>query len=131
MSHSPLDFVAPEDLVTRPPRPLGELKIPGSIRRERVLVHRDGSRLNVIISSGYMPDGHLQYIIQDITERKRMGKELRRSEERYRLVSSVISDYIYSTVRDENDQWHQNWVTGAFERITGYTLEEFNSRGGW
>jgi len=131
ISHSPFDFVAPEDLVTRPPRPLDELKIPGSIRRERVLVHKDGSRLNVIISSSYMPDGHLQYIIQDITERKRMGQELRLSEERYRLVSSVISDYIYSTIRDENDHWHQNWVTGAFERITGYTLEEFNSSGGW
>ena len=256
IGHSPLDFIAPEDLMNRPPRPFDEIKVPGAMKHERVLVHQDGSRLNVLISSSYMPDGHLQYIIQDvthrkkmeealraseekfsksfqsspdavtissidtgkfievnegfcrmsgytreealgrsaeelniwedldrrremvdilqkdgkvrefqtmlrrrtgellycqltaeaveiggqtcmvvitrdITQRKQMEEELRRSEERYRLVSSVISDYIYSTVRDENDRWHQNWVTGAFERITGYTLEEFNSRGGW
>ena len=256
ITHSPLEFVASEDLIARPPRPHDELKLAGSSRRERVLVHKDGSHLNVIISSNTMPDGHLQYIVQDITERKRMEKalqaseekfaksfqaspdavtislidtgkfievnegfcrmsgytreealghsaeelniwadinqrsemvatlqregkvrdfqtilrrrtgeslycqltvetveigrqncmvvitrditqskqmeqELRLSEERYRLVSSVISDYIYSTVRDENGHWHQNWIAGAFERITGYTLEEFNNRGGW
>ncbi|HET9905146.1 MAG TPA: PAS domain S-box protein [Anaerolineales bacterium] len=253
--HSPLDFVAPDELTIRPPRPLSELKTAGSNKRERTLIHKDGSRLNVIISSSYMPDGQFQYIIQDITERKsieaalrtseekfaksfqsspdavtisfvdtgkfievnegfcrmsgytreealgrsaeelniwedvqqrnemvailqtngrvrdfetslrrkngealnclltvesveisgqncmvvitrdvterkRMEEELRLSEERYRLVSSVISDYIYSTVRD-GDQWHQNWIAGAFERITGYTLTEFNNRGGW
>lgn len=256
IGRSPLDFVAPEDLANRPPRPLDEIKVPGAMKHERVLVHQNGFRLNVVISSSYMPDGHLQYIIQDVThrkqmekalrdseekfsksfqaspdavtisyvdtgklievnegfcrmsgytredalgrsaeelgiwedvkqrsemvailradgrvrdfettlrrktgeslnclltvdsvdiggqdcmivithdvtQRKRMEEELRLNEERYRLVSSVISDYIYSTVRDENDDWHQNWVAGAFERITGYTLEEFNDRGGW
>ena len=256
IGHSPLDFVAPEDLANRPPTPLEEAKIAKSLLRERILLHKNGTRLNVFISSSYMPDGHFQYIIQDISERKkieealraseekfaksfqsspdavtisfidtgkfvdvndgfchmsgysreealgrsaeelniwvdmnerrkmvlilqregrvrdfetilrrrsgeyvntllsaerieiggrkcmvvitrdvteqkRMERELRLSEERYRLVSSVTSDYIYSTVRDDNDRWHQNWVVGAFERITGYTMEEFNNRGGW
>lgn len=256
IGRSPLDFVAPDDLVNRPPRPFDEIKVPGTMNHERILVHRNGSRLNVVINSRYMPDGHLQYIIQDVThrkqmekalrvseekfaksfqaspdavtisvigtgefievnegfcrmsgytreealghsaeelniwedvkrrsemiailranghvrefettlrtktgeslsclltvdtvdiggqecmivitqdvtQRKRMEEELRLSEERYRLVSSVISDYIYSTVRAENDEWQQNWVAGAFERITGYTLKEFNDKGGW
>ncbi|HKY54545.1 MAG TPA: PAS domain S-box protein [Anaerolineales bacterium] len=256
VGHSPLDFVAPEDLANRPPRPLEEIKIAGSVKRERILMHQDGTRLNLLVSSSYMPDGRFQYILQDIserkkieealraseekfaksfqsspdavtisfidtgkfidvndgfchmsgysreeaigrsaedlniwvdrnerskmvlilqqegrvrdfetilrrrsgehvnallsaemieiggqkcmvvitrdvTERKRMEQELRLSEERYRLVSSVTSDYIYSTVRDDNNHWHQNWVVGAFERITGYTIEEFNNRGGW
>lgn len=256
IGHSPLDFVASENLAERPPRPFDEIKVPRGMKHERVLRHKDGSRLNVFISSSYMPDGHLQYIVQDVThrkkmeealraseekfaksfqsspdavtisfvdsgkfievndgfcrmsgyareealgysaeelniwedrnrrremidmlqaegkvrdfettlqrktgeslnclltveaveiggkncmvvitrdvtQRKRMEAELRRSEERYRLVSSVISDYIYSTVRNEKDQWHQNWAAGAFERITGYSLEEFNDKGGW
>ena len=256
IGHDPLDFVAPEDLANRPPRSLEEAKVAKSLMRERILLPKNGTRLNVFISSSYMPDGHFQYIIQDISERKkieealraseekfaksfqsspdavtisfidtgkfidvndgfchmsgysreealgrsaedlniwvdmnerrkmvlilqregrvrdfetilrrrsgeyvntllsaerieiggrkcmvvitrdvteqkRMERELRLSEERYRLVSSVTSDYIYSTVRDDNDRWHQNWVVGAFERITGYTLEEFNNRGGW
>ena len=256
IGRSPLDFVAPEDLAARPARQLEEIKVPGSMKRERILVHKNGSRLNVIISSSYMPDGRLQYIIQDISERKqieealraseekfaksfqasldtlaislmdtgqiidvndgflkmsgytreesigrtaqelnfwadmnerkkmldilqrdgkvrdfeviakrksgellnllvsvevievggqkcmvvmsrditeskRMEEELRLNEERYRLLSSVISDYSFSIVLDENGVLILNWIAGAFERITGYTLEEFNTRGGW
>ena len=256
IGRSPLDFVAPEDLAGRPPRPIDELKIAGSNRRERVLVCKDGSRLNVIIGSTYMPDGRFQYIIQDITdrkrmeaalraseekfaksfqsspdaitistvetgifievndgfchmsgytrqetlgrsadelniwddvndrremvtilqregkvrdfettlrsrtgkpfdcllsveaveiggqwcmlvvtrdvtERKRMEEELRLSEERYRLVSSVISDYTFSNLLNEKGEIVLVWVAGAFEKISGYTFEEFNARGGW
>jgi PAS domain S-box-containing protein len=70
-------------------------------------------------------------IMQDITDRKRIESELRLSEERYRLVSSVISDYTFSSALDEHGQLRLNWITGAFEAITGYTMEEFVARGGW
>ena len=83
IGRSPLDFVAPEDLLDRPPRPFDEIKVPGPMRRERTLIHKNGSRLNVIISSSYMPDGELQYIIQDVSERKRMEEALKASEEKF------------------------------------------------
>ena len=70
-------------------------------------------------------------IMQDITDRKRIESELRLSEERYRLVSSVISDYTFSSALDEHGQLKLNWITGAFEAITGYTMDEFVERGGW
>ena len=70
-------------------------------------------------------------IMQDITDRKRIENELRLSEERYRLVSSVISDYTFSSMLDEHGQLRLNWVTGAFETITGYSMEEFVARDGW
>ena len=70
-------------------------------------------------------------IMQDITDRKRMENELRLSEERYRIVSSVISDYTFSSMLDEHGQLRLNWVTGAFEIITGYSMEEFIGRDGW
>lgn len=70
-------------------------------------------------------------IMQDITERKRIENELRLSEERYRLVSSVSSDYTFSSMLDAHGQLQLNWATGAFETITGYTMEEFVARGGW
>ena len=47
IGRSPLDFVAPEDLLDRPPRPFDEIKVPGPMRRERTLIHKNGSRLNV------------------------------------------------------------------------------------
>ncbi|HXQ34850.1 MAG TPA: PAS domain-containing protein, partial [Anaerolineales bacterium] len=69
--------------------------------------------------------------VQDITERKRIEEELRLNEERYRTVSSVISDYSFSTARDEDGNLNLTWIAGAFEKITGYTPEEFIARGGW
>src|SRR5687768_18087677 len=60
-----------------------------------------------------------------------MEEELRLSEERYRLVSSVISDYTFSNIQNEKGEIVLTWVAGAFEQISGYTFEEFNARGGW
>ncbi|HLF75829.1 MAG TPA: PAS domain S-box protein [Anaerolineales bacterium] len=256
LGRSALEFITPQDLLHRPPRPMDQIMQNGSLKRERVLVHKDGSRLSVIVSSNYMPDGQFQYIIQDITERKRfedalraseekfaksfrsspdaitissintgefldvndgflrmsgysrqealghsaeelhiwkdpnqrrrmvellqangqvrdfetilirksgeqvncllsvelleiggrecmlvttrditerkrIEEELRLSEERYRLVSSVSSDYTFSNVQNEKGEIVLNWVAGAFEQISGYTFEEFNARGGW
>lgn len=63
-----------------------------------------------------------------------LRKALRRaraSEERYRLISSVTSDYTFSTEVDSNGNSHLHWVAGAFEEITGYTYEEYVKTGGW
>lgn len=256
LGHSPFDFVASDDLIQRPPRTVDEMKTSGAQKRERVLLHKKGTYLNVIISSSYMSDGRLQFIIQDITERKRieenlraseekfsklfqsspdaitlsridtgdfievndafvnlsgftrnevlrhsakslniwadindrgkmieillrgrdvcefetvlrrkngeevnallsaemieienqkcmvviardvterkkMEEELSLSEERYRIISSVMSDYIFSNVQNEKGEIVINWTAGALEQISGYTVDEFNARGGW
>jgi len=256
LGHSPFDFVASGDLIQMPPRTVDEMKTSGAQRRERVLLHKKGKYLNVIVSSSYMSDGRLQIIIQDITERKRIEEDLRASEEkfsklfqsspdaitlsridtgdfievndafvnlsgytrsevmkhsakslniwadindrgkmieillrggevcdfeavlrrkngeevnallsaemieiesqkcmvviardvterkkmeeelslseeRYRIISSVMSDYIFSNVQNENGEIVINWTAGALEQISGYTMDEFNARGGW
>lgn len=53
------------------------------------------------------------------------------SEERYRLISEVSSDYTFSTEWGENNQMKLNWVAGAFEKMTGYSYEEYAAHGGW
>ncbi len=63
---------------------------------------------------------------QVISERK-----LAESEEMYRLISSVVSDYLFSTRVNEDGALEHQWVAGAFETITGYSLSEFKERGGW
>jgi len=55
----------------------------------------------------------------------------RASEEKYRLISRVSSDYTFSTELDPSDRMRLNWVAGAFKEITGYTYEEYVSKGGW
>lgn len=55
----------------------------------------------------------------------------RASEEKYRLISQVSSDYTFSTELDSNGNLHLTWAAGAFEKITGYTVEEYIATGGW
>lgn len=58
-------------------------------------------------------------------------KQLAISEERYRLISSVASDYVFNSTVGENGELDLVWVAGAFKSITGYTLEEYKQNGGW
>jgi PAS domain S-box-containing protein len=67
----------------------------------------------------------------ELQERQRTEQALRDSEERYRLISSVSSDYMFSTQLGPDGNLQLDWVAGAFERITGYTYEEYVARGGW
>ncbi len=53
------------------------------------------------------------------------------SEEKYRLISRVGSDYTFSTELDSIGNMRLNWVAGAFEGITGYTYDEYVASGGW
>ena len=55
----------------------------------------------------------------------------RASEERYRLISHISSDYTFSTALDEDGNMNLNWVAGAFQEITGYTYDEYVAKGGW
>ena len=53
------------------------------------------------------------------------------SEEKYRLISRVTSDYLFSTRLDEEGNMRLDWVAGAFESMTGYTYDEYLANGGW
>jgi PAS domain S-box-containing protein len=55
----------------------------------------------------------------------------RASEEKYRLISQVSSDYTFSTELDSKGNTRLSWAAGAFEKITGYTVEEYAATGGW
>lgn len=53
------------------------------------------------------------------------------SEEKYRLISRVISDYAFESRINEKEQGETIWLGGAFEKMTGYTAEEYIQAGGW
>jgi len=53
------------------------------------------------------------------------------SEERYKLISRVSSDYTFASDVDRNGNVSLIWVAGAFEKMTGYTFEEYETSGGW
>ena len=53
------------------------------------------------------------------------------NEERYRLISAVATDYVFSSALAPDGTLVLNWVAGAFEKITGYAFDEYVARGGW
>jgi PAS domain S-box-containing protein len=69
--------------------------------------------------------------VQDITARKQAEETRQQAEERYRMISQMTSDYGYVYTRNANGVMRRDWLAGAFTRITGYDLEEFDRNGGW
>ncbi len=69
--------------------------------------------------------------IEDITEQRRTEIELQKSEERYRHISEMISDYVYAFRVDADGTMRGEWITDSFLHVFGYTLREVDARGGW
>ncbi|MEZ4671122.1 MAG: PAS domain S-box protein [Anaerolineae bacterium] len=56
--------------------------------------------------------------------RARLYAKLQMSEERYRVISDLISDYAYSfNVANDGTLIH-DWITDSYSRLTGYGLDE-------
>lgn len=93
-------------------------------RGELMMVTKDGTRLPIEVSAVAVTDELVQSIVRPIGERKAMEQALRRSEEVFRAVSEMTSDYAYSMAVHEDGTMTPEWLTGAYERVTGYPIEE-------
>ncbi|MEY2933447.1 MAG: hypothetical protein RL033_4196 [Pseudomonadota bacterium] len=50
---------------------------------------------------------------------------------RYRIISELSTDWVYAARReDEHGRVNIEWATEEFDRITGYSVEQLNERGG-
>ncbi len=61
---------------------------------------------------------------REIEDRKRMEAELRESETRYRLLINNIPSIVYRGYKD----WSVDFMDEKIRLLTGYRMEEFNSR---
>lgn len=68
---------------------------------------------------------------REAAERRVAEAALRESMDRYRLITSVSSDYAFSTELVPGPGLRLNWAAGAFEQITGFSFDEYVARGGW
>ncbi len=75
---------------------------------ERAIRRRDGSEIIIEMKTKMMEDGSYQSIYRDITERKRIERELEENEEKYRTLFEESNDAIYlmdgDTFIECNDQ---------------------------
>ena len=83
-----------------------------------------------IISLAIFP---MSAVLQHLASRETRNalSRARASEVKYSLISQVSLDYSFSTELNSQGNMRLNWVAGAFEKITGYTFEEYIVNGGW
>jgi len=113
------DIIEPENLKQYPIR-LPDLHAGKKVVIQRKMQRKDLSILNVEISGKMLPNGQLQGIVRDITERKRAEDALRAEKE----LSDSIIDSIPGAFYLLNDQVRFVRWNRSMEKLVGYTPHE-------
>jgi PAS domain S-box-containing protein len=61
---------------------------------------------------------------RDVTEAKRMEKALRESEEKYRLASSLMTDYYFRVTLGDDGRAVVDVISNNFHAVTGRTIDD-------
>ncbi|MCD6512780.1 MAG: PAS domain S-box protein [Thermoplasmata archaeon] len=99
----------------------------GSIRFEGRNIRKNGKIIDLEISASWINiegEKYIMVIARDITEKKIAEEKLAESEAIFRAVAESSPNGIFIAIGDEI-----TFINRAFEKITGYNLEEIKKRG--
>lgn len=101
------DIVVAED-ISRIAGEVGRFAGGGIIRSEWMFRRKDGSMFPGEVSGKQLPDGRLQGILRDVTERKQAEDLLRQSEERFRVALKDSPITVFNQDRELRYTWIYN-----------------------
>ncbi|MBL8487045.1 MAG: PAS domain S-box protein [Rhodocyclaceae bacterium] len=110
---------------------LEAVSLSGAGDAEIALARKDGGEVIVALRAIVMPDGRMMALCSDISERKRAEAALTVSENRFRVISSITSDLIYSCRRSDDGLFRVDWMGGNAEPVFGCHSEEILALGCW
>jgi PAS domain S-box-containing protein len=132
-----LEQLHPDDREETQSRLLAAMRSHAEFRTEYRFRKKEGRYVEVLDRGAFLyrhPGDIVAYrmlgSMSDISVIKESLHRLQESEERYRLFSTLTSDYIYSAAVTANGI-QTEWASDAFQRITGYTVSELNSNDSW
>ncbi len=99
---------------------------------ERLFRRKDGSIFPVEISAELVRDewgqpAYIRSVVRDISRRKAIENALRLSEERYRMISELISEYAFAYRVEPDNTIVREWATASFSRLTGYGHDDLET----
>ena len=102
-----------------------ELRQGKTLLNERELIRKDGTLVSVEISAKHLPDGRLQGIVRDITQRKHVQEELQESQKLLEKTFSSLLDALFIIDADTLEIVDCN---PAASTIFGYSRQEMLSQ---
>ncbi len=91
---------------------------------ERMFERKDGSRFLCELNVSLVRDAdgsplYIQSLMRDVTWRREAERALRESEERYRIISELISDYAYAFRVEPDGTLVHEWITDLVQAHDG------------
>ncbi|PPD58299.1 PAS domain S-box protein [Dehalogenimonas etheniformans] len=118
-----IDLLAPEEL-PRLPYQISSLANGAILRNEWKFRRKDGTTFIGELVGRQLPDGRLQGILRDTTERKLIENALRESEEKYRGIVETSNEGIWMV----DHQRRTTYVNHKMADMLGYTIAEMMAK---
>lgn len=117
------DVVA-KDEIERIPLEMERVVDGGTVRSDWKFLRKDGTVLPCEICGKLLPDGRLQGIVRDMTERKQAEEEMRRSEERFRVALKDSAITVFNQDQNLRYTWIYNPQLYWQHEVIGKTDDE-------